>query len=46
MLAFNIFLFSDEDHRYFFNAIGVGCSIIFLEVGSILQIVEDGEYGG
>jgi len=39
MLILNIFLLRDEDYRHLFNAVGICNSVIFVEMGSIMEVV-------
>jgi hypothetical protein len=46
VLALHILLLRDEDRRGFVHAIGVGAAVVLLEVGGLVQVVQDGLNGG
>ncbi len=46
VLALYIFLLCYEHHWAFLHAKGVGDAIVFSEMGSLMQVIEDGLDGG
>lgn len=46
LLMLHIFLLSDEDHWCLFYPESVCSAVVLLEVGSIVEVVEDGLDGG
>jgi hypothetical protein len=46
MLILNVFLLGNEDHGRLLNSKGIGNSVVFLKMGSVVEIVVDRLDGG
>lgn len=42
ILGLDIFFFSDEDDGDFFDSVGISDSVVFFEMGTFMNVIENG----